>query len=146
MPHLNGHTVITVPDASVENESGSYSGAQGEHTHRFCAGLVSSAKLPLREPAAFASDSSTTAQFHRKRKQMILERLDVTVGLTGEFVESYEFTDRPIDVRWQRHFLPYRVFDKESAREYRCCRRKLEAGLRDGSCESEAGSQTGWHA
>ena len=76
---------------------------------------------------------------------MILERLDVTVGLTGEFVESYEFTDRPIDVRWQRHFLPYRVFDKESAREYRCCRRKLEAGLRDGSCESEAGSQTGWH-
>src|ERR1700733_13569266 len=85
--------------------------------------------------AAFASDSSTTAQFHYKRKQMILERLDVTVGLTGEYVEICEFTDRPIEVRGQRHFLPYRVFDKESAREYRCCRRKQEAGSRSGSCE-----------
>jgi hypothetical protein len=51
--------------------------------------------------------------FHYERKQMILERSDATVGLTGEYVESYEFADRPIEVRWQGHVLPYRIFDKD---------------------------------
>ena len=51
--------------------------------------------------------------FHYKRKQMILERTDVSEGLIGEYVEIYEFADRPIEVRWQGHVLPYRVFDKD---------------------------------
>jgi hypothetical protein len=54
--------------------------------------------------------------FHYKRKQMILERSDATVGLTGEYVEIYEFADRPIEVRWQGHVLPYRIFDKDQSR------------------------------
>ena len=38
---------------------------------------------------------------------------DVKRIQTGEYVEIYEFTDRPIEVRWQGHVLPYRTFDKD---------------------------------
>ena len=36
--------------------------------------------------------------------------------LAGKYVEVYDFSDRPLEVRWKGHSLPYRVFDKEQRR------------------------------
>ena len=47
------------------------------------------------------------------RKQIILERNDITEGLTGKYVELYDFFDRPMEVRWKGLALPFRVFNKE---------------------------------
>ena len=33
--------------------------------------------------------------------------------LTGQYVDVYEFSDRPLEVRWQGTSLPYRVFSKD---------------------------------
>jgi hypothetical protein len=47
------------------------------------------------------------------RKQIILERSDVADNLVGQYVELYDFADRPMEVRWKGHSLPYRVFSKD---------------------------------
>ena|GEM_PF-1510555 len=47
------------------------------------------------------------------RRQIILERSDVADGLAGQYVEIYDFADRPLEVRWKGHSLPYRVFNKD---------------------------------
>lgn len=47
------------------------------------------------------------------RKQIILERSDVADGLAGQYVEVYDFADRPLEVRWKGHSLPYRIFSKD---------------------------------
>jgi hypothetical protein len=47
------------------------------------------------------------------RRQIILERSDLTDGLAGQYVEVYDFADRPLEVRWKGHSLPYRVFSKD---------------------------------
>ena len=47
------------------------------------------------------------------RKQIILERSELADKLPGQYVELYDFTDRPLDVRWKSHSLPYRVFSKD---------------------------------
>ena len=47
------------------------------------------------------------------RKQIILERNDVTEELAGKYVELYDFPDRPLEVRWKGVALPYRVFRKD---------------------------------
>ena len=47
------------------------------------------------------------------RKQIILERSDLADKLAGQYVEVYDFTDRPLEVRWKGHSLPYRVFSKD---------------------------------
>jgi transposase len=47
------------------------------------------------------------------RKQIILERSDVADNLAGQYVELYDFADRPMEVRWKGHSLPYRVFSKD---------------------------------
>ena len=33
--------------------------------------------------------------------------------MAGQYVEVYDFSDRPLEVRWQGHLLPYRVFSKD---------------------------------
>ena len=33
--------------------------------------------------------------------------------LAGEYVELYDFFDRPLEVRWKGVLLPYRVFSKD---------------------------------
>ncbi len=33
--------------------------------------------------------------------------------LTGQYVEVYDYSDRPLEVRWKGHSLPYRVFSKD---------------------------------
>src|ERR1700733_5366087 len=47
------------------------------------------------------------------RRQIILERSDLADGLAGQYVEVYDFADRPLEVRWKGHSLPYRVFSKD---------------------------------
>lgn len=55
----------------------------------------------------------TQLTFHYRRKQMILEQTEIAKGLVGRYVEIYDFFEAPLEVRWQGHSLPYRVFDKE---------------------------------
>jgi hypothetical protein len=38
--------------------------------------------------------------FHYDRKQIILERSDVSENFGGQYVELYDFIDRPMEVRW----------------------------------------------
>src|ERR1700710_71016 len=47
------------------------------------------------------------------RRQIILERNGLADGLAGQYVEVYDFADRPLEVRWKGHLLPYRVFSKD---------------------------------
>ena len=51
--------------------------------------------------------------FHYDRKQIILERSELSEGLAGKYVELYDFSDRMLEVRWKGHSLPYRVFNKD---------------------------------
>jgi hypothetical protein len=44
------------------------------------------------------------------RKQIILERSEISEKLAGQYVEIYDFADRPLEVRWKGHPLPYRGF------------------------------------
>jgi hypothetical protein len=51
--------------------------------------------------------------FHYDRKQIILERSEISENLGGQYVELYDFIDRPMEVRWKGVSLPYRVFSKD---------------------------------
>jgi hypothetical protein len=51
--------------------------------------------------------------FHYDRKQIILERSELSEGLGGKYVDLYEFPDGRLEVRWKGHSLPYRVFSKD---------------------------------
>ena len=51
--------------------------------------------------------------FHYDRKQIILERSEISENLGGQYVELYDFADRPLEVRWKGLLLPYRVFSKD---------------------------------
>ena len=51
--------------------------------------------------------------FQYERQQIILERSEVSEELAGEYVELYDFFDRPLEVRWKGMLLPYRVFSKD---------------------------------
>ena len=44
--------------------------------------------------------------------RIILEETPLSVGLAGKYVETYEFPDGRLEVRWQGIALPYRMFDK----------------------------------
>ena len=47
------------------------------------------------------------------RKQIILEQTELAKGLAGQYVELYDFFDRPLEVRWKGKLLPYRTFRKD---------------------------------
>src|ERR671913_1343241 len=47
------------------------------------------------------------------RLRIMLERTEATVGLAGEYVDTYAFADGGLEVRWQGLSLPYRAFDKD---------------------------------
>lgn len=48
-----------------------------------------------------------------ERQQIILEQTELSKGLGGQYVELYDYTDRPLEVRWKGRVLPYRVFNKD---------------------------------
>jgi transposase len=47
------------------------------------------------------------------RKQIILERNEISEGLGGKYVDLYEFPDGRLEVRSKGHSLPYRLFSKD---------------------------------
>ena len=47
------------------------------------------------------------------RLRIMLERNDATVGLAGQYVDTYAFADGGLEVRWRGQLLPYRAFDKD---------------------------------
>ena len=47
------------------------------------------------------------------RKQIILERSEVSEGLAGKYVDLYEFPDGTLEVRSKGQSLPYRLFSKD---------------------------------
>jgi hypothetical protein len=47
------------------------------------------------------------------RRQIILERSEMADKLAGQYIDVYDFSDRPLEVRWKGHSLPYRVFSKD---------------------------------
>ena len=47
------------------------------------------------------------------RKQIILDRNELSEGLGGKYVDLYEFPDGTLEVRSKGHTLPYRVFSKD---------------------------------
>ncbi len=47
------------------------------------------------------------------RKQLILERNEISEELGGKYVEVYAFPDGRLEVRSNGHVLPYRVFNKD---------------------------------
>src|ERR1700709_2935691 len=47
------------------------------------------------------------------RRQIILERSELADKLAGQYVDVYDFANRPLEVRWKGHSLPYRVFSKD---------------------------------
>ena len=50
---------------------------------------------------------------HYDRKQIIVEQIDLAKGLEGQYVELFDYSDKPLEVRWRGHVLPYRVFSKD---------------------------------
>jgi hypothetical protein len=70
---------------------------------------------PLNIPASRLSDIlchreqryvGAQLTFHYDRKQIILERSEVSENLGGHYVELYDFADRPLEVRWKGLLLP----------------------------------------
>ena len=45
-------------------------------------------------------------------KRIILDETPLSVELAGQYVETYEFPDGRLEVRWKGIALPYRMFDK----------------------------------
>ena len=50
-------------------------------------------------------------QVHRAK--ILLEQTELSKGLMGRYVQLYDYTDRPLEIRCQGHVLPYRVFNKD---------------------------------
>ena len=48
-----------------------------------------------------------------ERKRIMLEKTNVTIGLAGQYVDTYAFADGRLEVRWNGMSLPYQAFDKD---------------------------------
>jgi len=93
------------------NEKFAIPAARSENLHR--ALNVASSRLDdilCHREQRYVSEQLT---FHYNRQQIILERSDVSEGLVGQYVEVYDYPDRPMEVRWKGFSLPYRIFDKD---------------------------------
>lgn len=51
--------------------------------------------------------------FSYDRRRIILEENEVTRGLPGKYIDSYEFPDGRLEFRWKGVSLPHSVFDKD---------------------------------
>jgi hypothetical protein len=58
-------------------------------------------------------DVGAQLTFHYDRKQIILEQTETAKGFDGQYVELFDYWDRPLEVRLRGHILPYRVFSKD---------------------------------
>jgi hypothetical protein len=87
---------------------------------RTCIGHSISQRAASAISCATASSATWGARltFHYDRKQIILERSEISENLGGQYVELYDFADRPLEVRWKGLLLPYRVFSKNQRVSY----------------------------
>jgi hypothetical protein len=69
--------------------------------------------LKICSAIASGATSARNSPFITIFKQIILERSDVADALAGQYVEPYDFHDRPLEIRWKGLSLPYRVFSKD---------------------------------
>lgn len=51
--------------------------------------------------------------FHYDRRQIILDRSQLSEGLAGQYVDLYDFGDGRLEVRFKGRVLPYRTFHKD---------------------------------
>ena len=51
--------------------------------------------------------------FSYDRQRIILAENEITRGLPGKYVDSYEYPDGRLEFRWKGVSLPYSVFDKD---------------------------------
>lgn len=51
--------------------------------------------------------------FSYDRQRIILAKNEITRGLPGKYVDSYEYPDGRLEFRWKGVSLPYSVFDKD---------------------------------
>jgi hypothetical protein len=87
--------------------------------------------------------------FHYDRKQVILERNEISESLAGKYVELYDYIDRPLEVRWNGVSLPYRVFSKDQRVSHAAIveNNRLGHAIRPGaSAEFAAGAKSGGNA
>jgi hypothetical protein len=73
------------------------------------------------------------------RLRIMLERNDTTVGLAGEYVDTYAFADGGLELRWRGLPLPYRAFDKDQRVSPCRDRREQAAGRGPGLHQEPAG-------
>lgn len=71
-------------------------------------------------PVAVLADGSSCVAMSYDRKQIILERSELSEGLGGKYVDLYEFPDGRLEVRSNGHTLPYRVFSKDQRVSHTC--------------------------
>jgi hypothetical protein len=62
-------------------------------------------------PVAFYSDNQLAFSYDRQR--IILAENEITRGLPGKYVDSYEYPDGRLEFRWKGVALPYSIFDKD---------------------------------
>jgi hypothetical protein len=93
------------------NEKFAIHAARPENLHR----LLNVAPRRLNDILCYREQRYVGAQlsFHYDRKQIILERNEISESLAGKYVELYDFADGPLEVRWNGVSLPYRVFSKD---------------------------------
>ena len=53
---------------------------------------------------------SAQLSFHYDPRQIILERNKTSEELAGGYVDLYDYTEVPLEIRWKGISLPYRVF------------------------------------
>ena len=75
------------------------------------------------------------------RRQIILERSALADGLAGQYVEIYDFADRPFEVRWKCQLLPYRIFSKVQRVSHTAIRREQKIATCTRYGEGAAGYQ-----
>ena len=66
-----------------------------------------------------------------ERKRIMLEKTDVTIGLAGQYVDTYAFADGRLEVRWNGHVPALPGLRQGPAREP--CRDRREQAARRGS-------------
>jgi transposase len=69
----------------------------------------------LRDILCFRDERYVSRQlaFSYDRQRIILEENEVTRGLPGKYVDSFEFADGRLEFRWKGIQLPYSAFDKD---------------------------------
>lgn len=72
----------------------------------------------LREVFCFQDQRYVGQQltFSYERKRIMLEETDVSRGLVGKYVDTYQYPDGRLEIKWKGLALPYTVFSKDQQR------------------------------